>query len=207
MKVLIAVPCMDECKSLFASSLAMLDCSSVHCIVAFQAGSLVYTSRNELAKKALEFNADYVLWLDSDIVFQADILTRMLKDIEGRDIITGLYFRRVRPFTPVLNKKLEMDEDGVVQFEDYEDYPDDIFEIAGCGFGCVLMRTPILFAVFSSYGAPFTPVPGMGEDLSFCWRARQLGYKIHCDPGIKLGHVGQQVISEDFYKAFRAANK
>ena len=49
MKTLIAVPCMDSVPSQFAQSLAMLQ-KVDECAIAFQIGSLIYTSRNELAK-------------------------------------------------------------------------------------------------------------------------------------------------------------
>ena len=47
----------------------------------------------------------------------------------------------------------------------------------------------------------FTPFNGFGEDLAFCLRARDLGYKIWCDPKIKCGHVGQLVVNEDVWIA------
>ena len=110
MKTLIAVPCMDSVASGFAQSLATMgkigDCS-----VAFQIGSLVYESRNEIAKKAIQSGADYVLWFDSDMIFNPDTMERLMKHMkEGKDFVSGLYFRRVSPFTPVLFDQLELVE-------------------------------------------------------------------------------------------------
>ena len=68
MKIFIAVPCMDQVPARFAQSLAMLK-KVGECAVGFQIGSLIYTSRNDLASKAIEMDADFVLWLDSDMVF------------------------------------------------------------------------------------------------------------------------------------------
>jgi hypothetical protein len=96
MKILIAVPCMDQVPAQFAQSLATLNRVG-ECLVAFQISSLIYTARDELAKKAIELEVDYVLWLDSDMVFGADTLQRLLNNRE-RGIITGLYYRRVSPF-------------------------------------------------------------------------------------------------------------
>ena len=42
----------------------------------------------------------------------------------------------------------------------------------------------------------FAPINGVGEDLSFCWRARQCGYKIWCDPSIALGHEIRTIITK-----------
>lgn len=203
MKVFIAVPCMDQVPSQFAQSLASLK-KVGDCVVAFEIGSLIYNARNSLAAKAVQSGADYVLWLDSDMVFPSDALERLLEDRAKGDIITGAYYRRVKPYKPVLFSKLEVTEDKCI-FEDQEEIPNEIFEVEGCGFGCVLTPTSALFDSMSKFGNMFAPINGVGEDLSFCWRARQCGYKIVCDPSIYLGHVGHYTVDKDFYEAFKNA--
>ena len=101
-KILIAVPCMDQIPARFAQSLVMLQ-SNEQTVVCFQIGSLVYHSRNDLAKRAIEMDADFIFWLDSDMVFAPDVLERLLKHFENPDVdmVTGVYFRRVAPFSPV----------------------------------------------------------------------------------------------------------
>lgn len=204
MKVLIAIPAMDSVPTQFAWSLATLQ-KEQNTIVAFQISSLVYTARNELARGAIKMGADFVLWLDSDMVFEPDTLKRLLKDYEEKkgDIITGVYYRRVPPFTPVLYDEFNVTDEAVT-WKETRDVKDDFFEVEGCGFGCVLMPTEALFDVYEKYGQPFDPISGSGEDLSFCWRARQLGYKIVCDPSIQPGHVGHQIITKEFYEAYKS---
>lgn len=205
MKTLIAIPSMDMVPARFAQSLAMLR-KVGECQVGFQVGSLVYNARNSLANFAIQFECDRVLWLDSDMVFAPDILERLSKTMEETkaDIVTGLYFRRVPPYTPVLYKKLEAKDDLQAEYEEFKDLPDEeTFEVAGCGFGCVLMGTDVFLSLDSKFGQLFNPTPGMGEDLAFCWRARQCGYKIICDKSIELGHVGFEVVTKDFYNAYR----
>lgn len=204
MNVLIAVPSMDSVPAVFAQSLSMLR-KVGDCAVAFQIGSLVYDSRNNLAKHALSMKADFVLWLDSDMMFEPDTLERMMAKMEERDldILSGIYYRRRHPFSPVLLKKLSIDENYFANYENYNSYPeDDIFEVEGIGFGCVLMRSDVLFDVAAQYKDWFSPLGRVGEDLSFCWRARQCGYKIFADPEIQLGHCGSQIITKGFYEAF-----
>lgn len=201
MKVLIAVPCMDQVPAQFAQCLATLG-KVDKTIVAFQIGSLVYTSRNDLVQIAIKQGCDYIFWLDSDMMFPPDVLARMFEDLKHGDIVSGLYFRRVAPFTPVIYDKLDIDDTGC-HYTEPKDIPDGIFEVAGCGFGCVLMPTDIMLDVLEKYGSPFTPINGIGEDLSFCWRARQLGFKIVCDPDIPLGHVGHHVITRELYEAVK----
>ncbi|MBR2554584.1 MAG: hypothetical protein IKE94_06945 [Aeriscardovia sp.] len=203
MKILIAVPCMDQVPSQFAQSIATLN-KVGDCVIAFQMGSLVYDARNSLALNAIKAEADYVMWFDSDMVFPSDTLERLIEDRDKGDIITGVYYRRVVPYHPVLMQKLEISEDKC-EWSDYIDYPQDIFEVAGCGFGCVLVPTKVLLEVFTEFGNMFAPINGVGEDLSFCWRARQLGYKIVCVPSVQCGHVGHYVVDRNFYNAYKGA--
>lgn len=209
-KILIAVPCMDQVPAPFMQSIAMLRKGKNECAIAVQSGSLIYTSRNELAKKAIQNESDYVMWLDSDMVFPPDTMIRMLEIMDENDIdfLTGLYFRRQPPFTPVIFDQLEVHEDGQgVDHHNFETIPEERIKVAGCGFGCVLMKTDVLFDVASKYGGMFSPFAGMGEDLAFCWRARSLGYDIWCDPKIECGHVGYSVINRSFFGAYSNAHK
>lgn len=202
-KVLIAVPCMDMVSAQFCQSLATLK-KYIDTEVIFQIGSLIYNSRNALAGNAITGAYDYTFWLDSDMVFSPETLGYMINVLEKEniDILSGLYFRRQPPFSPVVFKKLQIDEEGC-HWENYDDVPSSLFECEGIGFGCVLMRTEIFINLFNKYGAPFTPIAGVGEDLSFCWRAREMGYKIHVDPNILLGHVGYQLVTKQFYDVYK----
>ena len=130
----------------------------------------------------------------------------MVEELErdNLDILTGLYFRRVYPFKPVLFSKLVPIEKGW-EWEEPTEIPDKPFELAGCGFGCVLMKTEVLMDVQAKFNDMFGPLNNIGEDLSFCWRAAQCGYKVVCDPSIVLGHVGHMVVDKQFYETISAA--
>lgn len=211
-KILIAVPCMDMVSAQFAHSLATLTSYGVEdtqISIWFNLGSLIYTSRNEIAKRALTEGADLVMWFDSDMIFNPDTMIRMLKHIDdGHDIVTGIYYRRTIPFTPVAFSKMDIDEEEQKSFyEEYDEIPGEPFEVAACGFGCVLMRTEIFTAVFSKFGNMFSPIGNIGEDIAFCWRARECGYKILADPTIPLGHVGHNVITKSFFDTYQSQIK
>lgn len=200
MKTLIAIPCMESVAVGFCQSLLAMERLG-DCSVLFISGSLVYDSRNTLAGTAIEMGADRILWFDSDIIIPKDAMTQLCKTMDdtNADIVTGLYFRRKAPFTPVLFKELEFDG-HIGKWSNWNNYPkDSVFEIAGCGFGCVLTKTDFLKDMAERYGTLFCPMGNMGEDLSFCIRAREMEKKIICDSRVKCGHVGQVVINEDFY--------
>lgn len=203
MKILIAVPCMDQVPFTFAQSLSTLE-KIGECKLAMKSGSLIYTSRNSLAMMAIQMDADFVFWLDSDMVFKSDTLVRMMDTLKKNDldILTGLYFRRVPPYSPVLFDKLEQNGE-ITEFSEFNKIPDELFEVGGCGFGCVLMKTDVFFDVQSKFGNMFAPMGNNGEDVAFCIRARDCGYKIYCDPSIVCGHVGYSVIDDQFYRVFQ----
>lgn len=206
MKTLVAIPCMDSVPVWFTKSIDDLlpvgDTKKV-----YQPGSLVYASRNKLAQFAVSIGADYICWFDSDMVFTADTLQRLFKTLQetGADMVTGLYFRRVHPFTPVIFDKLEIDKDGVCKWTEPEEIPGGPFEVGACGFGCVLMKTDVARAVMVEFNNMFCPIGNNGEDIAFCWRARQCGYKIICDPSIECGHIGTITVNRSFYENYRRA--
>lgn len=206
-KILIAVPCMDQVPVLFACSLAMLE-KVYACTLTMKSGSLIYSARNDIARMAIEGEFDYVMWFDSDMAFAPDTLKRLMKTLEEKDldILTGLYFRRVPPYTPVLFDILELNGD-ICKWSEFEEIPDKVFEIGGCGFGCLLMKTDVFFDLASKYSNPFTPVASNGEDVAFCCRAREAGYKIYCDPSVICGHVGYSVVDDKFFRAFKPTKK
>lgn len=194
-KVMIAVPAMDSVPTHFAVSLYNL---RKPCLTRLEvvSNSLVYDARNLLAAKAIDDNCDYVLWLDSDMVFNADLLENLLNKIEGKDFISALAFTRHLPVSPTVyttDKEYE-----ALRYKPKNNYPkNQLFKVEATGFGVVLTSTKILKAVFDKYERPFNPDMGLGEDLIFCHRARQLGFDLWCDSSIKVGHVGRYIYGEN----------
>lgn len=196
MRTLIAVPCMDQVAAPFAHSLATLE-KEGECLISMNISSLIYDARNRLATQALKVNADYILWLDSDMIVPPDTLIRMLRHMEaGKDFVSGIYFRRRAPFAPVIYSRV--DREGHADFNDYPE--DSVFEIAGAGFGCCMTRVSMLEDIALNFRDWFTPFNNYGEDLSFCLRALESGYKLYCDSTIKCGHVGTVTVDENVYK-------
>lgn len=210
-KVLIAVPCMDQLPAQFAHSLATLTSygiPDVEISVWFNLGSLIYTSRDEIAKRALLDEADMVMWFDSDMVFNPDTMARLMKYMDDYDMVTGVYYRRKPPFSPTIFKTMEINlEDQSATWEEFDEVPGEPFEVAACGFGCVLMKTEVFVSVFAKFGFMFSPIGNVGEDIAFCWRARQCGYKILADPSIGLGHVGQSIFTRQVFLDYKAKLK
>lgn len=210
MRTLIAVPSHDYVHADFLRHLMEMEQVGETAFVNVT-NTLIYTARNMIAKKAVELGFDRVLWLDADMTFPYDAMIKLAGDMDqGIDLVTGLYFTRKEPIVPTLHKEIhwKIKEDGWIDggATFYRDYPkDSLFEIAGCGFGCVMTSNRILKRMLEKFGSPFYPLMGMGEDSTFCFRATEDGFKLYCDSRVRCGHIGQKEYTEAFYLKQEAA--
>lgn len=200
MKTLICLPCLEQIPAFTVASLVNLERPDAE--FAMELGSLVYIARNNLAVKAIDSGAEWTLWIDSDMVFLPNTLKNLLAVAEKNhyDILSTVCYQRRGTHAPCLMQKLEIGEDYLADFEEFDSIPNHIFEVAGCGFGCVLIRTKVFKDVFEKFGDMFGPLSNMSEDYSFCYRARQLGYRIYADPSFQIGHVGQAIYTEKSWR-------
>lgn len=160
--------------------------------------TLIHNARNEIAKAALEMGCDYLFFLDSDCVIPKDTLKRLTE--HDRDIVAGMYFQKRYPHLPVI---YTMNKKGT--FDIITDYPKNtLMEVDGVGMGVCMIKT----SVFKKLpGEPFEPFAATascrainGEDLAFCKRAKQKGFKIYVDTGLQAKHETERYITEDYYK-------
>lgn len=195
-KILICVPSMDMVAAGFAQSLAMLQKGGNETAIMFQVGSLIYEARNKLTKQAIKMGADWTMWFDSDMIFQPDTMIKLLE--HNAPIVSGAYFRRSPPYHLVAFDECDTKNRKWTDLK----LPTETVKCGGVGFGCVLVKTDVLFDVAAKFQTWFEPMNGFGEDLSFCWRARECGYDILLDPSITCGHIGHITVNESFYKAY-----
>ncbi len=200
-KLLVAIPTLDFVHSAFVESLVKLQKRlSLECVdyeVCIISGTLVYVARDKLACEAINSDYTHVLWLDSDMVFQPDIYTDLLDT--GKDFVTGIYHARRPGHQSCIFKRC----DDLDHLERFQEYPRETFEIGGCGFGCVLIKTEILKAVQYNYKTCFLPKAQFGEDIAFCNRARAMGFKIWCEPTVQCGHIGHITVYPEDQEKWR----
>lgn len=196
MKLLIAIPCMDTVPVLFMQSLVRLtqklSADGIDYTVGIESGTLVYMARDRLAGKAVNEGFSHVLWLDSDMVFEPELLEDL--QFSGKDFVTGIAHGRRKPFVSCLFKDIDLNH---LELWKLEDYPASTFEVAGCGMACCLIKTDIIRQVMLMNGTAFTPFQHYGEDLSFCKRAASLGFHIYAEPTVRLGHIAHIAIYPD----------
>jgi hypothetical protein len=200
MRLLIGIPTLDYVNVEFMNCLMKLIMklkdTGVQFDVEINSGTLVYLARERIAHKAINEHYTHVLWLDSDMVFNPDILDDLM--FCGKDFVTGIYHARRKGYASVIFKSIEIN--GIERFEEY---PNETFQIAGCGFGCVLTSVEMLSSVCLHFGTCFTPLPSLGEDIAFCKRAKDLGYKLWCEPSVICGHIGHITIYPEDHEAWK----
>ena len=135
-------------------------------------------------------NYDYLFCVDSDIVLPVDALSKMLA--ADKDMISGLYIQRFSD-KHVLEIYHSTPQGGMTNtpYEWIEGR--GIVPIAGCGFGCVLIKSEVLRAMpypHFAYKSALTIQETVSEDTYFCQKARDLGFKIFADTSIICEHIG-----------------
>lgn len=195
-RTLIAVPCMEMVHADFTRSLVELD-TVENTSVAIMKNSLIYDARNSICLNAIRHGFDRVLWIDSDMIVPKDAMRILTEDMDkGLDFVTGVYHMKTVPPKPVLYSDIwyrVTENEATAGAATVKSITDGLFEIAGSGFGCVMTSAMLLKKLVDKYGAPFTPMMGLGEDLAFCWRVRQIGEKMYCDGRVSCGHIGSKV--------------
>ena len=191
MKILIGMPCIHEIPTRTVISLLQVVKKDVDPYLV--SGSLIYDSREYIAHFAVDNGYDYVLYVDSDMIFNAEDLERLLAHKVG--ICSGRYVTRNGEnknvaYTKVIKRRRfpyrspKLVPDGETQ---------GFGEIAACGFGFCLIKTSVLKTMFKYYKSLFEPKLGLGEDIIFCVRARRIGFKTFIDRDVRLGHIGEKI--------------
>lgn len=160
-------------------------------------GCYVHSLRNLIMDNC---KGDFLLFIDSDMSWTPQHIANLLK--ADKRIVGGLYYKRLFPFGPVVYGY----DQTKGTFMPVKQVPERLFQCDGIGTGFLLLTREVIDAfkspdVRADWGMPFDPIkveaPGqsgsyyMGEDLSFCAKAKALGYEIWCDPDTLVGHMSR----------------
>jgi len=147
------------------------------------------------------YEYDYIMWIDSDSIFEPkqfkSLLDRMEKSLQI-DILSGIYLQdQGQEYTTVVSLNTDsIKKQGRPKFLTPHDIAGKkgLIKVAYTGMGFMLVR----YGVFERLSYPwFLPVimkdgqhiAGFAsEDASFCFRAKELGFDIWIDPKVVVGH-------------------
>lgn len=161
-------------------------------------------ARSTLASRALHDGFEEILWIDSDIVFDANDVDKLRA--HDAPIVGGVYAvkgNRRLALVPLSKGEIVLGESG------------GLLEVRYLGTGFMLTRRTVYDTIRRHHDLPscsgnppvvpyFRSVltedpalgPGvhyLGEDYSFCQRARAAGLGVWVDTSIRLGHIGPYV--------------
>lgn len=218
LRVAVAVPSHDKIDALFAYDLGRMmaymghDTASPDGVVEelslnFITGTYIESARQDFAWEALRQEADYVLWLDSDMRFPKDVFYRLL--VHNKELVGVNYSTRGIPPKFVAIKTVG-DEEGKIPLR-CPTRPHNLAgieastgleEVEAIGFGATLMRTSVLHRLHDPRG-PEGPwfmnswsaetKRRIGEDVYFCRLVRKAGGTVYVDHDLsqEISHMGQ----------------
>ena len=190
--VSILVPTRDTVYSHFSYSLGNLikttTMMGIEVHLFFDASTILINQRENLINRAIEVKSEWVLWLDSDMMFPPTTLLRLLA--HNQDIVACNYMKRSYPFKSV----------AFMDTNDWESWvplqsEDELLTVEAIGMGCVLMRT----SVFENLNRPYfeyTYQPKTkdwgGEDFTLFKKLNKLGYQVKVDMNLsnEIYHIG-----------------
>ena len=131
------------------------------------------------------------VWLiNDDHEFHPHTLLRLLE--RGVDIVAPLTLRRVPPLQPVMFREYDPAARTWPQLRwaDLPSDPDALCEVGAVGGPGLLIRMPVLEALPKPIFEIGQVQPDrLSEDLWFCKKARDAGYKVYVDCSVVLGHT------------------
>ena len=142
--------------------------------------------RDLLLKQALKGTYTHLMWLDSDIAAPQDVVPKLLavnEAIAGALVRTRNEHTRQTWFNTYIDKRSE--NGGFPSKTDFID--GDIINVDATGCDCVILRRDVMEAVGEYV---YSLDPPIGEDMGFCLKAKELGFKTKVHTGVKTRHIG-----------------
>ena len=201
-KLAVCIPTRDTLHAAHAMCLIELvkfnTMNNIDTHVFMDSSTVLLTQRERLATLAVEFGAEYMLWLDSDMVFPATTAIRLMSHDE--DIVAANYVRRQLPAKGVAYEQIG-EWHHPLSFE----VRDELVPVEGVGMGCMLMKTDI----FSTIPKPwfefqFHPPSNdfLGEDMLLCQKIAKTGRTVKIDTALsqELRHLGTWAFGPELLK-------
>lgn len=199
--VMIGYPCYDGRAEVEAVQLIMQCAMSPDSPVAqaqmLNGDSLVTRARNKIAFHFLKSKCEYLLFIDSDILFTPADIAR-LRSHEKR-IVGGVYFKKKLPYQAVANRHLG-DEDGLMAMGEIGT---GFIMIHRSVFEDMITKSPEITyknesdeqdgQYYDFFQVGVHDGRYLSEDYFFCTMAAQLGIKSYLDPNTLVRHVGRAI--------------
>jgi cellulose synthase/poly-beta-1,6-N-acetylglucosamine synthase-like glycosyltransferase len=154
---------------------------------------------------------DYIMWLDSDIVFEPQDVIKLFRTMErdkSLDVLCGIYLTTSGTHSTIV-KDWDLDffqRTGMFPFMTPEELkqvaqksPKRLAEVFYAGMGFMMCRSGTIEKVTYPWFEPIMHEIEISkdfssEDVSLCWKWRDAGVKIWVDPDVLVGHEKSGII-------------
>ena len=136
-------------------------------------------ARTHIVKKAFELKGTHVLFVDYDMFFPPDSITRLLK--ADKDIVGASYNYRKEP---VQSTAIAKEGEDTTK----------LFKCEALGAGLLLVKTSVFEKIeppWFNFGRDKDGKMCVGEDVWFVHTAKDVGYDTWVDPTILVKHIGE----------------
>lgn len=196
MKLLLAIPTSGAPAQPFLESLATLQLPAG--VASFDraivSGNYVPAQRELIVRRALESGADRLLMCDDDMILPPDALQKLsaVLDRDPRCALTGALYYSRDGFRPMAVDNWDSSRTTSANIPGFTAGP---VEVAGVGFGCVLLRLDALRSMARPYFEAHvfvepdaSRVRVCDEDYLLCARLRNEGHTVVLHAGVRCGH-------------------
>ncbi len=149
-------------------------------------GPYIHQNRNQLVREFLQTDRDWLFMVDNDMVFQPDDVWVLFDEAKERG--PGIYAAAYLIEDSTLTCG-PWDGDEPMVYHRMVALPSNPTDVGVVGGGFTLIHRDVLNAVGDNAFA--TIQMNAGEDVSFCWRAREAGYTPRLIPAANPGHFKQ----------------
>jgi hypothetical protein len=146
-------------------------------------------ARNSLANR---FLGDWLVQLDTDHLFEPDVIRRLVHtaDTYDIDVLSGYYQLKHPPHLPVLYEWVEIG--GTEGLQPLAVWPENVkvLKIGSAGAGVLFVRKKVYDRILAELDEkPFDRIHPYSEDHSFFLRCRRLGIPAYAAMNIRSDHL------------------
>ena len=178
-----------------------------------QSSANISNARNMIMQEFLDSPADKLMMLDSDMVFNPDLVSKLAETCGSEVPIVGALTWRLSKKGNVLSTMMLMDEDNTLIHP--ETWPDDaLVQVWSTGAACLMIYRAIVEKVKAAEFSKSFPWfqestwkdEPVGEDVTFCIRAQMCMAPIYVDTGVEVGHVKDRVLTRAAWEHTKSAD-
>jgi hypothetical protein len=222
LKIALCIPCHRQTEAKFTHCLAAMIAYTMSQQVLYKGElvtpeietfivscSLLTETRNRLVVEAINWEADYMLWMDADHIFPRDALLNLL--CHGKLVVGCNYARRAEPTAPTASILNAEGKKELVWTTKAKAQAQEVEEVAHVGLGLCLVDMRV-YGVLEQQAVNegkehFWPlfridptedgIASIGEDVLYFQKLRDAGIPVHCDHGLSwhVGHLHEMILT------------